>query len=194
MKECFAHTDLEWRLAQIPNHAAGRGLFSNMLDDLAGNLSAETQRRYREFFQTYRFSSFKYYPIKDYLTRMVKLSEIHFGAENIYRGIYEVQAHAYPTWRETLLGTAAFAILGNDFDRVLRMVCRQIPKAVNYAQMRVLSHQNGLYVIEFQNEYVYIEHAMAGGLIGLGKICDVEVKLEVKLRDPFNGIVELSTS
>ena len=73
------------------------------------------------------------------------------------------------------------------------MVCRQIPKAVNYAQMKVLSHQNGLYVIEFQNEYVYIEHAMAGGLIGLGKICDVEVKLEVKLRDPFNGIVELST-
>ena len=85
MKECYAHTDLEWRLAQIPNHAANRGIFSNMLDDLAGNLSPETQRRYREFFQTYRFSAFKYYPIKDYLTRMVKLSEIHFGVENIYR-------------------------------------------------------------------------------------------------------------
>jgi len=91
MKECFAHTDLEWRLSQIPNTASCRGIFLNMLDDLAAGLSPLTQRRYREFFQTYRFSSFRQYRIKDYLTRMVKLSEIHFGAPNIYRGIFEFQ-------------------------------------------------------------------------------------------------------
>jgi uncharacterized protein (TIGR02265 family) len=191
MKECFQHTDLEWRLQQIPDTAMCRGVFLNMLDERAKELGPRTQTEYRAFFTTHKFSAFRQYPVKDYLTRMVKLSQIHFGAENIYHGIFEIQAQAYPSWRKTVLGAASFAVLGSDFDRILRLVIQQLPHVVNYATASIEAPSAGQYDVTFRGEYVYIEHAMTGALSGLARSCGREAKVSTKLQDPFNGSVHI---
>jgi uncharacterized protein (TIGR02265 family) len=191
MKACFEHTDLEWRLKQIPDSAMARGVFFNMLDDRASELGPETQRAYRSFFTTYRFSAFRLYPVKDYLTRMVKLAQLQFGGPNIYRGIYEIQAQAYPSWRRTVLGAASFAVLGSDFDRILGLVIRQMPRVVNYMTAELQHPERGIYEISFSNEYVYIEHAMAGALDGLARSCGLGARLSTRLDTPFKGTVRI---
>jgi uncharacterized protein (TIGR02265 family) len=194
MRECFEHTDLEWRLGQIPEWAACRGVFFNMLDERAGELGAATQSQYRGFFRTHRFTAFRLYPVKDYLTRMVKLAHIHFGEEKIYQGIFEIQAQAYPAWRRTVLGAASFAMLGSDFDRILRLVIRQMPRVVNYMRAELQTEAPGLHIVKFRDEYVYIEHAMVGALHGLARSCGVDAQIRVNLDGPFNGTVHIDTS
>jgi hypothetical protein len=191
MKACYQHTDLEWRLSQIPDTAACRGVFLNMLDDRAAGLGVEVQRAYRDFFKTYKFSPLQFFPVKDYLIRIVKLAEIAFGAENIYRGIYEIQSHAFPAWRHTLIGRVWFAIKGNDLEPMLRMVCKNTPKVTNYGATE-FTGSGGQFQIHFRNEYLYIEHAMAGALAGVAKACEVPVTIEVQLIDAFNGSVAIT--
>ena len=189
LQECFAHTDLEWRLAQIPDSAACRGVYFNMLDQRAAVFGPDIQKEYRDFFRLVEFSAIRLYPVKDYLTRMVKLAQLQFGAPNIHRGLFEIQAAAWPSWRKTVMGRATFAILGSDFDAVLRMMGGAVSKSLNHGSCKIHPLGPGQYAARFTEQYVYIEHAMAGALLGVAHACNVGVKLDVQLRDPFNGDV-----
>ena len=95
LKDCFAHTDLEWRLKQIPDSASCRGVYFNMLDERAREYGPNVQAAYRDFFKTHKFSPLRLFSVKDYLTRMLMLANIQFGAPNIYRGVFELQAASY---------------------------------------------------------------------------------------------------
>jgi uncharacterized protein (TIGR02265 family) len=189
LRECFEYTDLRWRLAQIPDRAACRGAFMNMLDDRAADLGRDTQNAYRSFFQTYRFSPFKFYPVKDYLTRIVTLAQIHFGGPNIYEGIHHIHAATYVSWKRTLLGQTAFAMLGNDFERVLRAAELGYVGShfINYARLTVRRDAANRFAVCIGNEFVYIEHAMSGAVAGIAEACGARVALNVRMADPFNG-------
>src|SRR5258706_6815629 len=146
MTECYLHTDLEWRLAQIPDDAACRGVFFNMLDQRASEFGPDIQSEYRRFFKLYSFSGLRLYSVKDYLTRIVKLAEMRFGAANIYHGIFEIQAAAFPTWRRTLVGRAAFGIIGSEFATVMRIATRNTQKSWNYGSYDFFEDRPGHFV------------------------------------------------
>ena len=191
MEECYRYTDLKWRLAQIPETASCRGHFLNMLDDRAADFGLEVQRQYRDYFKLYRFSALRMYSVKDYLTRMVKLAQLQFGGPKIYDGIYRIQAEVFPAWRKTLFGRTSFAILGSDFDGIVRLLSRQFSHVVNYSRMNLRIRPEGVLEVALENEYVYIEYAMVGALHGVARACQLPVKTKVRLTDPFNGIVEV---
>src|SRR5579859_1592142 len=189
IKEIYQHTDLEWRLTQIPDSAACRGVYFNMLDERAAAFGPEIQRQYRDLFKLVSFNAIRLYPIKDYLTRMVTLAAIKFGPPNVHRGLFEIQEAAWPSWRKTLVGRATFAVLGSDFDAVLRVMGGAVSKSLNHGSCKISSTTPGNYLARFTEQYVYIEHAMAGALTGVARACGVNVTLDVQLRDPFNGDV-----
>lgn len=191
LEECFRTTDLEWRLAQIPDEAMCRGAFFNMLDMRAGSLSLATQHEYRRFFRIHRYIPFRMYPVRDYLTRMAVLAQIHWGAENIYSGIRTIQSGAFEAWTSTLVGRAALAITEPNFVSMVRFCerCLTTTAVINYGTFRVLSVEPGYLVTKFTNEYVYIEHAMVGALEGLSKLASTRATFETDLSDPFNGEV-----
>jgi hypothetical protein len=190
MKECYAYTDLEWRLAQIPDGAGCRGVYLNMVDERAQEFGRDVLREYRSFFKLYRFSSFRLYPVKDYLCRMVKLAQLKFGGPNIYRGLFELHAASWPAWRKTLIGRTTLGILGTDFHRILMMSRKTVEKSINYGSFDVQGGPSH-YEAQFRNEYVYIEHAMAGGITGLARVCNVNLEIRPELTDPFNGKLHL---
>lgn len=192
MEECFKHTDLEWRLGQIPDSAGCRGVFFNMLNDRAVQFGETTNRAYRDFFTTTKFSAFRLYPVKDFLTRLVKLSEIQFGASHIYPGIFTIQSSAWPSWRRTLMGRVSFSVLGNDFGAILKLIGVQFNNVLNFGQFEAEKIGPNRFKTTFRNQYVYIEHAMAGALSGVAEACGVRAELDVRLDDPFNGTIEMS--
>jgi uncharacterized protein (TIGR02265 family) len=191
MEECFKHTDLEWRLAQIPDSACCRGVFLNMLDERAAEFGRATHLAYRDFFKTSQFSAFRLYPVKDYLTRLAKLAEIQFGPSNIYSGIFTIQAAAWPAWRKTIVGRTAFAVVGNNISAILRMMSSTFNKILNFSTFEVNQLDAALFSTRFHNQYVYIEHAMAGALSGVAEACGYQAELKVTLDDPFNGTIQM---
>lgn len=191
---CYAHTDLKWRLANIPADATCRGAFFNMLDDRAGTLSRETQAEYRSFFRIHRFSAFRMYPVRDYVTRIVVLSQIHYGADAIHRGIRELQSGAFDAWAKTLLGRAALAVVSPELPSMLRMLARAYASqtVVSHSRLTLVSADDREIVLRLENEHLYIEHAMVGALEGLARVCGVpDAKLEVQLDEPFDGTVRI---
>lgn len=190
---CFAHTDLEKRLVRIPATAACRGGFFNMLDDRAGTMGAATQREYRSFFQLYRFVGFKFYPLRDYLTRIVVLSQIHYGGPGVYAGLAEIQSAAFTAWRSTLLGRATIAIARPTLIDMLRTVrlAWSGNQLVNYSRFDFSQLGPTHIVTHFVNEFNYIQYAMKGGLQGTADVCGTAVRFEVDLRDDFNGDIHI---
>ncbi len=190
---CFESTDLEWRLTQVPASATCRGAFFNMLDDRAGTLSAETQAEYRRFFRLHRFSYFRMYPVADYLTRLVVLAQIHFGASRIHEGLRELQSGAFDAWAGTALGRAALAVAEPSLEGLLHMLERSYASGtvVSASRLRVVSVDAGEIVTELTDEYVYIEHAMVGAIEGVAKIAGVRIDVVAQLRTPFDGLLRI---
>jgi uncharacterized protein (TIGR02265 family) len=191
VEECFKHTDLEWRLAQIPESACCRGVYLNNLDSCALSFGPETQKEYRDFFQLFKFKTFSLYPIKDYLTRLCVLAQLRFGSPSIYEGIHEIQAKMPQAWAKTLLGRATMGIIGPDFGLALRIMKKSQENSINYGSMQLTSEGNGFYRASFRNEYVYIEHAMTGGIDGLALACGANVQLTTVMADTFNGEIQI---
>jgi uncharacterized protein (TIGR02265 family) len=194
LAEVFAHTDFEWRLAQIPDDALCRGAFINMLDEHAGALSAETRAEYRRFFRIYRFVPFRMYPLRDYLTRMGILAQVHWGGEGVYRGIRSLQSQAFDAWSSTLMGRAALAVIDPTLPGMLRMIERAYASntLTSYAGFEVRSTSDREIVTYFRNEYNPIEHAMVGALEGVLRLCKAKGDVTAELDDPFNGTVRIT--
>jgi uncharacterized protein (TIGR02265 family) len=193
IEACNATTDLVWRLAQIPSDATCRGAFFNMLDDRAGTLSAETQAEYRRFFRIHKFSAFRMYGLADYLTRLVVLAQIHYGADAIYSGLRELQSGAFDAWGQTLLGRAALAVVDPSLASMLHMLERAYASqtVVSHTRFAVVSKTDQEIVTRFTNEFVYIEHAMVGALEGVARVCRVRADVSAELASPFEGIVRV---
>lgn len=187
LKECFRTTDLEWRLAQIPDDAKCRGAFLNALDDQAGEFSAEAQRTYRDCFSIQRVPVFKMISVKTYLTHLMVLSQIQFpdildGLRVIMMDVFAMTAHLFG--QETNPGSVDYAEKLAYIESVWAS-----KKLHNYSTLSVRKVSKTKHVVSFGNEYLYIGHAMVGGLEGVAVACGIDVACEAKLSDPFNGEV-----
>lgn len=193
LHECFTHTDLEWRLTQIPTSAMCRGAFFNMLDDRAGLLSPETRTTYRDFFRITRFTPFRMYPVSDYLTRMAIVCQVHWGASQVYQGMRMIQASAFDAWASTLIGRAALAVIDPTLFALLRMIERAYASRTlnTHANFRVLTATDDEIVTRFENEYVPIEHAMVGAIEAVVALCRISGVVRAELEEPFSGTVRI---
>lgn len=190
---CYAHTDLEWRLANVPADATCRGAFFNMLDDRARSLGALVHDEYSAVFRITRFVPFKMISVADYLTRVVVLAAISAGDEHVYAGVRELQRSAFDAWASTLLGRAALAVVDPTLPGILRMLERTYASrtVVSHTRFEILSVRPDAIETRFTDEFVYIEHAMVGALEGVAGICGEKVRVEAELESPFRGIVRV---
>jgi hypothetical protein len=190
LQECFRHTDLEWRLAQIPAEASCRGAFINMLDERAGQLGRVTQTAYREAFSIHKVSPFKMIPVSRYVTQLVVLAQIHHGNEAIHQGMRAITGEAF-SLTSVLFGRSQVPDKAR-LAGALWFVERTWSRILNYSKFSFTQTSSTQIVVSFTNEYVYIDPAMLGGLEGLARLCGVDVRCSVKLRDAFNGEIVMN--
>jgi uncharacterized protein (TIGR02265 family) len=190
---CFAATDLKQRLGDIPRDAMCRGVFFNMLDDRAAALGHAVALEYRDFFRVPRLLAFRMYPVRDYLTRLVVLSQIAFGPDRIHAGLRELQSGAFDAWAGTMLGRAALAVANPSLPTLLRVLERAYAArtVVSYARFTVQSVSATEIVTAFEHEYVYIEHAMVGALEAVMRACGRNGSVVPELDGPYDGRVRL---
>ena len=189
LRECYLHTDLEWRLAQIPGDASCRGAFANMLDDRAGQLGHVTQAAYRKAFP-HKISPFKMIPVARYVTQLTVLAQIHYGAKNISAGMRAITGEAF-SLTSVLFGRSTVPDKVR-FIGALKFVAFTWPRILNYSKFSFKQTSPTITTVTFANEYVYIDSAMLGGLEGLARHCGIEVTCEAQLTDQFNGDVVIT--
>lgn len=190
---CFAATDLEQRLKDIPADAACRGAFFNMLDDRAAALGPDVAHEYRNLFRIGRMNPIRMVPVRDYLTRLVVLSQIAYGADEIFTGLRLLQSGAFGAWGNTMLGRAWLRLVDPSLPTMLRLLERAYATntVVTYARFRVESVTDTEIVTRFSREYVYIEHAMVGALEAVMQACGRQGHAVPELEGPYDGRVRL---
>jgi uncharacterized protein (TIGR02265 family) len=193
LESCFAATDLEQRLRDIPRDATCRGVFFNMLDERAAALGPSVAHEYRDFFRVPRLLAFRMYPVRDYVTRLVVLSQIAYGSDRIHAGLRELQSGAFAAWAGTMLGRAALAVVNPSLPTLLRVLERAYAAqtVVSYARFNVQSVSETEIVTAFEREYVYIEHAMVGALEAVMRACGRNGSVVPELEGPYDGRVRL---
>lgn len=189
MERCFRHTDLEWRLRAVPAEAACRGAFLNMLDEQATALGVRDE--YRRFFGVYRFAPLRFYPVKDYMTRLAILSQMAFGDERIYEGIRSIHGASVDTWIHTPIGRLAMAMATPSYGSILRILQRGYAtrSTTNYGALEILESTDRRHVVRAEGEYVWIEHAMAGAAATMARVCRLDAEVTAIMDEPFRGVV-----
>ena len=171
-----------------------RGAFFNMLEDRARVLGPEVVAEYLDFFKVARLQAWRMYPLRDYLTRLVVLSQIRFGADGIHAGLRELQSGAFDAWGATMLGRAALRVADPTLEGILRLLERAYAShtVVTHTTFKIEHISPDEVVTRFENEYVYIEHAMAGALEGVMRVCGYdEGRVVAELETPYVGRVRL---
>ena len=187
--------ELAERLKRIPEKAGCRGFYVNMLDRVAGQLGPEVQTSYRENFPMFKVPIIRMHPIADYIRRAYFIAREHRGLDEVYDGITTIQGHAYQAFFNNLVGRQIQRLF-SPTPRGLEKLCkwmnfnRQI--LLNYGKWTFTKRGNESLLIDFDQEYVYIEYAMVGGFLSLAESFSLKPSFNVQLRDQFNGSIEVT--
>jgi len=184
------HCDIVDRLSAVPPSAKVRGIYFKSFESLL------KKRSKLELYQRYAppasWGSIRPYPLRDYLVRLALAGAALETPERLHEGMFEAwRAHAV-TFAKSLLGRTVLRLLSNDPVRATEQGLAARRQTFLYGHWSMNRHGPSKIEVVYEEEYVWIESAVAGGAMGAFEAHGVEVKLETRLKDRFNGSTFIS--
>ncbi len=179
------HCDIVERLELVPPSAQVRGVyFRNVVTQLerSGRLLA-----YREFFPDERHSALVFYPISEFLIRVACAGALVTSPERVHEGMFGITKGNAQAFIETLLGRMMLRMLSRDPVRLCEQALAARRQSVTYGHWKIRQPAERVIEMVYENEYWWIESAVAGAAQGTFEGCGIVATLETKLIDRFNG-------
>lgn len=179
------YCDIEERLRLVPPSAQVRGMvFRNVQTQLEthGKLGM-----YAEFFPEEKRSVLTYYPVSEFLVRMALAGALVASPERVHEGMFEISKGNARTFADSLLGKVIVRVLSRDPIRLLEQAMAGRRQSANYGHWEVRRHSDRVVEVVYENEYWWIESAVAGAAVGTFEACGIKAQIETKLVDRFNG-------
>lgn len=181
------HCDIESRLAAAPSWARVRGVY------FRAALQELTRRGLRpafdKVFNEPERATFTLYPVADYLLRIAYAGALIASPERVHEGLHELFRGNALYFSQSLLGRGLLRLIARDPVRQLHQAIKSKRAVSNYGRWSVVAEGPGMVEVLHEDEYVWIESALAGGALGGFEACGVHPKIQVKMRDPYNGSV-----
>jgi uncharacterized protein (TIGR02265 family) len=179
------YCDIVERLELVPPSASVRGLYLR-------NIEAQLAKRgvidaYRNYFPDDRYASLSFYPASEFLIRQACAGALVASPKRIHEGMFLVAKGNATTFMETLLGRIMLRILSKDPVRVSEQGLAARRQSFTYGHWEIRRHTERAIEMVYQNEYWWIESAVAGAAQGTFEACGCNAELETKLIDRFNG-------
>jgi uncharacterized protein (TIGR02265 family) len=180
-----AHCDIEERLALVPPSACVRGIYFKAIEKQVATLGVLDS--YRGFFPADRFGSLSFHPISDYLVRLACAGALVASPEHIHDGMLIITKGNAKAFIESVLGRVMLRVLSGDPIRLMEQAMAGRRQSTNYGHWEMIRHSERALEITYRQEYMWIESAIAGAGLGTFEACGLNVKMENKLVDRFNG-------
>lgn len=180
-----AHCDLEERLAKIPPAASVRGMYPRSVLNVLQK--AGRQAPYLELFGTRNASAIRFYPLSEYLLRLAAGGAILASPAEVHEGMFEISRRNALMFAESLLGRTMLRVLSPDPARLMRQAVAAQRSSTNYAQWTLDLPSDREAVMNFRDEYNWIEWSMLGAARGTFETIDQPVEITVELTGPFEG-------
>jgi len=184
------YCDIVERLQAVPPSARVRGLYLKSLADVAKR--AAHPELYERFFKGESWSAVRMYPLRDYMVRLAVAGAALQGPENVHRGMHDVWRTNATTFATSLLGRAMLRLLSNDPVRLTEQGLAARRQTYQYGHWSIVRHGPRAIEMVYQEEYIWIESAIAGGAVGAFEACGIEAELKTKLINRFDGSTLIS--
>jgi uncharacterized protein (TIGR02265 family) len=184
IEELCGSIDLSQRLSVVPPSAKVRGIYFSQIEKRV--IEAGHGERYSTLFPK-RFPVVPWYPASDFLVQLAVGGALIAGPDNAQEGMFEIGRGNAAAFGESLLGRMLLRLLSRDPKQLLRQGIAARRQSVNVGQWDVTFPGEREAVVTMVEEYLYIESYCAGAAHGTFDFLGIPVRVEVVLRDRFNG-------
>ncbi|MEZ4410877.1 MAG: DUF2378 family protein [Polyangiales bacterium] len=182
-----AHCDLATRLDAVPAGAEVRGVyFRSVLDELARR-GLESQ--FAAVVGETKRTTFTLYPLADYLVWIALAGSIVASPPLVHEGMHELMRGNSKYFGASLLGRGLLRLISHDPARQIHQAVQSKRAVTNYGRWVVTVDEPRHVEVLHEDEYVWIGSALAGAARGGFESCGVEPDIEVRLDDPYNGVL-----
>jgi uncharacterized protein (TIGR02265 family) len=179
------HCDLAERLRAVPPWAEVRGVyFRAALDELERR---GLRGRFEEVFPDTRRTTFTLYPLSDYLPWIALAGALVTSPAEVHAGMHALLRDNSRYFGQSLLGRGLLRLISHDPLKQMSQAVQSKRAVTNYGKWTVTRAEPGLIEVDHEDEYVWIESALAGGALGGLEACGVHPTVEPLLRDAYNG-------
>jgi len=179
------YCDIRERLEVVPPSARVRGLYLKSLESVVQR--AGRAALYHEFFRGERWSPVRMYPLRDYMIRLAIAGASLYSPERVHDGMRDVWRTNATTFASSLLGKTMLRLLSQDPVRLTEQALAARRQTYQYGHWEIVRQGARSIEMVYREEYIWIESAIAGGAIGAFESCGIEVTLETRLINRFDG-------
>lgn len=178
------HCDLVDRLQAVPPAAAVRGIFHHNVEGYlrkVGRLDA-----FRSYFPN-SVSALPFYPLSDYMLRLATAGALVASPARLHDGMREICRDHAASFARSLLGRTLIRLLSNDPARLTEQGLAARRQTHRYGRWSLIRHGPRQLEVVYEDEYVWIESAVAGAAEGTYVGCPFAVHQEHRIRSRFSG-------
>lgn len=177
--------DLQARLERVPPSARVRGLSLQAIERAL--LSRGRLGPYRDFFRDRSWSPIQMAPLSDYLVRLAVAGAILRSPERLAEGMRDIGRVSATCLGSSALGRSFLRLPSRDPVRLLEQTLAARRQTFQYGQWEMVHNRRRSLELIYREEYVWIESAVAGGVVGALESGKLEVNSETRQVGWFEG-------
>lgn len=178
------HCDIAERIQLVPPTARVRGVLFRSIDKELEKRGLLAQ--YESYFGERR-AAIPFYPLTDYLLRLAVAGALVAGPAQLHEGMFSISKGNAREFVESVLGRALLRLLARDPIRLTEQGSAARRQMASYGRWSIVRHSERAIEMVYDNEYLWIESAVAGSAVGTFEACGLTPKIETRLVDRFNG-------
>jgi uncharacterized protein (TIGR02265 family) len=180
-----AYCDIEERLTLVPPSACIRGIYLNSIEK---QLAARgLMPAYQDYFPVSRFGSLTFYPVREYMIRLACAGALVASPQAVHEGMFAISKGNATAFMNTVLGRILLRVLSRDPVRLSEQAIAGYRQSTNYGHWEFMRRGERAFEFVFREEYIWIESAIAGAGVGTFEACGVDIEVQHRLVDRFNG-------
>jgi uncharacterized protein (TIGR02265 family) len=180
-----ASFDLEAYLAAIPATATTKGMFFDSPIRQARERAGEAPGREH-------YSSFKDYPIREYVEVIVRCAELGYPESSVREGLRQIGRRIYPAFFDTMIGKVIFKFAGDDIHAALRAVPRAYKISTPQAEAEIRLEEERRVILALRHVWDVPEASQVGVFEGGLESFGLDGQVRVRVRSLSDVDLELS--
>ena len=179
------YLDIEERLPSVPPSAAIRGLFIHNVENHLKRIGLFAH--YQGYFPGDRYAALPYYPLSEYMVRLALAGALIATPAEVHSGMREITRTYARRFADSLLGRTLIRLLANEPGRLTEQGLAARRQTHRYGRWTLLRHGPRELEVVYEDEYCWIESAVAGAAEGTYEGLPMYVQHEHRIRSRFSG-------
>jgi uncharacterized protein (TIGR02265 family) len=187
-EQAAQHIDVVDRLTRIRRDQLARGVWFRMLREEVARRGHV--RAYDAEGGPHEATTFKMYPLDDYLRRLVIAGALIASPEKVHDGMRDLHRESVRYFTKSILGRLIISVMRPTPHDLLQQIERSRPHVANYGTFRYERRGPRAAAMHLSDEPVYIESAQLGSMLSTLDACGItDARTEITLHSFSSGTI-----